>query len=163
MAVFGQFDAVREQLVRLGISSSVLDYIKKLLNKRFVQMLVSHPLPFRDEIEYNSSYALLSRVRLAERLLKTYESHRTYIDIHIVLEGEECIEIADTSLLKPLGAYDPQNDFIPYGNDVRGECIHLLPGMVTVFFPQDAHMPGIAPEAVKRGEILKVVVKQRIK
>src|SRR3989338_6027537 len=112
MAIFGQFDAVRGQLVRLGISSSVLDYIKKLLNTRVVQTLALHPLPFRDEIEHEQSYALLSRIRLAERSLKKYESHRTYIDIHIVLEGTEDIEMADISLLKPLGVYDQQVDFI---------------------------------------------------
>lgn len=161
MAVFGQFDAVRGQLLRLGISSSVLAYIERLMDKKAVQRLVSHKLPFRDEIEDTQSYALLSRTRLGERSSRKYESHREYLDIHIVLEGEECIEFADTSLLTPLGSYDAKNDCLLYGNDVQGEVIHLTPGIVAVFFPQDAHMPGIL--SGKQCDIVKIVIKQKIK
>jgi YhcH/YjgK/YiaL family protein len=82
------------------------------------------------------------------------EAHRRYIDIQCVLRGEERIGYAPLEKLTAR-PYDEAKDFMRL--DGPADFLHLCPGSFAVFFPHDAHMPGIAldrPAAVR-----KVVVK----
>jgi len=71
------------------------------------------------------------------------EAHRRYIDIHVPLRGNETIGWAPLSALAhTIEPYDPERDIAFYGDSAR--CLlHLAPGMIAVFFPEDAHAPNI--------------------
>lgn len=79
------------------------------------------------------------------RLIKdaTLEAHRHYIDIQVLLKGEE--EIGWRPLLechKENASYDEKNDIIFFEDQAR-DYIKLTPGYFAVFFPEDAHAPLI--------------------
>tara|TARA_B100000315_G_scaffold258428_1_gene310486 strand:- start:8825 stop:9313 length:489 start_codon:yes stop_codon:yes gene_type:complete len=86
------------------------------------------------------------------------ESHRTYIDIHIVLEGEEAIAVWPIKTLVPRTGYDNERDVIFYEPpaDSAAEII-LKPGLFAGFFQQDAHMPQLISGTAC--QIKKLVIK----
>ncbi len=68
-----------------------------------------------------------------------FERHEKYIDVQIMLEGEEIIEWEDTNNLE---------ECIPYMEDKdagfcrgSGQKIHIKKGMFYLMFPHDAHKP----------------------
>lgn len=69
------------------------------------------------------------------------EAHRNYIDIQYVIEGSEYMGYGPLEGLKVTEAYDVSKDrlFVEWS----GQLIAYDAGMFAVFFPQDAHMPGI--------------------
>ena len=87
-----------------------------------------------------------------------FESHRRYLDIHVMVRGEERVEIAHPSTLKE---FTQSGDFWGY----RGEgeqSIVLRPGDFLVVFPGDAHRLkircGDGPEAVSK-VVFKILIK----
>ncbi len=71
------------------------------------------------------------------------EAHRRYIDIHVPLRGMETIGWAPVAaLVYPRGEYDEAKDVIFYG-DASQSRLHLRPGQIAIFFPEDAHAPNI--------------------
>lgn len=71
------------------------------------------------------------------------ESHRRYIDIHVPIKGNETIGWARTRDMRLIQQpYDHERDITFYG-DMAQCLIHLTPGQMAVFFPEDAHAPNI--------------------
>lgn len=87
-----------------------------------------------------------------------FESHRKYIDIQAVLDGEETMEVADIGRMTARQPYSPERDVIVYEDSSDASQLRVHPGQLTVFFPEDVHMPclRIRSEPVL---VRKVVVK----
>lgn len=83
-----------------------------------------------------------------------WESHRKYIDIQYILEGEELINTASISDMT-LGEYTEEKDF-QQAEGVGAPTI-LREGEFAVFFPQDMHMPCLTIE--KANTVKKIVCK----
>ncbi len=87
------------------------------------------------------------------------ETHQKYVDIQVVLAGEERIfwnALDDLTIKTP---YDDDADVAFYEKKSEAETeIVLMPGLLTVFFPQDAHTPAVALND-ESTSVKKVVVK----
>jgi biofilm protein TabA len=113
-------------------------------------------------LQGNDLYAMIEsyETRAPESALP--EAHRVYTDIQVLLAGREQIAwwpAADLEVSKP---YVPESDILFYERPaVAAATLELVPGRFAVFFPRDAHMPGLhaadVPSSVK-----KVVVKMRL-
>ena len=66
----------------------------------------------RYEIEGDSLYALVSSYGTSPAEDRRFEAHRKYIDVQVLLEGEEKIETSFASDLKPLQEYFEPKDII---------------------------------------------------
>ncbi len=75
-----------------------------------------------------------------------YESHRKYIDIQRLFDGEERMMVAETSMLTPATLYDADKDCILYENSSSLSGLLFRPGSALVLFPNNAH------KAVRNGE-----------
>lgn len=75
-----------------------------------------------------------------------YESHRKYIDIQRLYDGEERMMVADTATLTPATPYDADKDFLLYENGSNLAGLLFRPGSCLVLFPGNAH------KAVRNGE-----------
>ncbi len=89
---------------------------------------------------------------------KDFEAHRKFIDVQILLEGEEIIEVADVSsedfvITKP---YVEDIEFMN-GNKVEHRNIVLHAGEFCVLYPCDAHKPGI--NSGSEHTVKKIVIK----
>ena len=88
------------------------------------------------------------------------ESHRRFIDVQVVLHGQEKMEWGLHSVLSPLGDYDQEKDVIFYEKKepLSAEFI-LKPGFFAVFFPHDAHLTQLQTVFSTPGPYKKVVAK----
>lgn len=87
-----------------------------------------------------------------------FESHRRFIDIQVIYEGEEQIEVADAARLTVRQPYDGERDFLLYHDHPDASLLRLFPGEAAILFPQDAHMPTLRIHAAPV-RVRKVVVK----
>lgn len=87
-----------------------------------------------------------------------FEAHLNYIDIHVVLDGQEYIGVSDIQVLEEFDR-DEAADFIGYKGSIEGKCLMNETNMLVVF-PEDAHMVKMMCDAQSKVE--KVVVKVRV-
>ena len=87
------------------------------------------------------------------------ESHRKYIDIQFMVEGEEIIGVADISSEKELTEAKEENDVWFY--NCKTEPLTLSAGKYMVLYPNDLHCPGVATNG-KALTCRKVVVKVKV-
>jgi len=88
------------------------------------------------------------------------ESHQEYIDIQIVLSGEEIIRVYDKKNLEITHEYSFISDCIFYkvGENHFDLELKLSQGKFVIFFPDDVHETQISIQG-KPGLIRKLVVK----
>jgi biofilm protein TabA len=86
-----------------------------------------------------------------------FESHRHYIDVQVIVEGEELMEVEDVSRLVVTTPYIPERDLIKYGDTAVASVLRMRAGDVAIFYPQDGHMPSLRWRTA--GLVRKTVVK----
>lgn len=75
-----------------------------------------------------------------------WEAHKAYIDVHVMLQGQEIIDVNFIDNMQ-LGEYKAENDFQALDGEVKAS-VQLKPGDFLVCYPEDAHRTGvIADEA----------------
>ena len=85
-----------------------------------------------------------------------FEAHKRYLDVHLMMEGEERVEIASPAGLE---LFEHKDDFYAYRGDAEQSLV-LRPGSFLVVFPEDAHRIKIAvdgPQTVSK-IVFKVLV-----
>jgi YhcH/YjgK/YiaL family protein len=115
----------------------------------------------RHEIGGPSLVAIVQRYETAPPASKPWETHRLHGDIQYLVSGDELIGQAPRASLTVSQPYDPERDAEFY--EPPAMCpsyLHLEAGMWAVFFPQDAHQPGVMNGTSK--PVMKVVVKFRL-
>lgn len=90
---------------------------------------------------------------------KQWEAHRKYADIQMVISGKEKIGKTDASQLKITRPYSNEKD----SENLKGHGkIYLArPGTFFIFFPGDAHKPGLKANKKQDKKIKKLVIKVR--
>lgn len=92
---------------------------------------------------------------------RIWEAHRQYIDVHLVLDGVEVVNQASIATVKQ-GEYDETRDYLPVAQDTLPQTTFTLrPDLLAVFYPQDAHQTGVAPDW-NRQKIRKAVFKIKL-
>lgn len=71
------------------------------------------------------------------------EAHRRYIDVMVMLEGEETIGIQNVSTVAVTKPYDESGDALLGALEPGYTAIHMQPGSVAILLPEDAHAPGM--------------------
>ena len=123
----------------------------------FLQKAVNENLPVgRYEIDGDNVFAFIQEY--TSKLESSFETHKNYIDIQFIVSGIEVMKATDISNLKETAPYNPERDVTFYEDYDKATVGVVEEGMYGIFFPWDAHKPGLAfdsnPDAVK-----KVVVK----
>lgn len=106
------------------------------------------------EIDGDKVFIINSEPECLSKERQVLEYHRKYLDIHILLSGEETIgwkNLADCKQEKK--AFDEENDYGLY-EDKPTTYITLKPNQFAIVYPEDAHAPIIG-----EGKIRKLVVK----
>ncbi|MEP6673624.1 MAG: YhcH/YjgK/YiaL family protein [Ferruginibacter sp.] len=86
-----------------------------------------------------------------------WESHRKFIDLQYVIEGEEKIGLYPVAKATVIKEYDDKKDVANY--EAPGKLYSAKPGTFFLFFPSDAHRPNITPGGNK--PVKKIVIKIR--
>ena len=114
----------------------------------------------RYDIDGNNLYVSVSEYITKNEEDAMYEAHQKYIDIQYVVSGKELIGIvpiaSKNEILEP---YDADRD-IEFFTVAEEKSYKATPNNFFIFFPEDAHCPGL-----KDGEnspVRKIVVKVKV-
>lgn len=92
-----------------------------------------------------------------------FEAHNDYVDIQILLKGNENIFITDKTILTVSEPYDQNRDICFYSDKLDSSMpVRLDSSNFVVVFPHEAHAPQVSINEISE-EVLKVVVKIPVK
>lgn len=123
------------------------------------QLLSNVPEKGRYEIEGENLFYMVNEYETIPFIGAQMEAHRSYIDIQVLVTGQEQIGIALKDDRAETKAYDASADYALFGD----ECSHfltLLPGQFCVFFPEDLHMPNLVHQM--QMPVKKLVMKVKV-
>lgn len=125
----------------------------------FVKQCSADTEPGRHAIAGEDAYASVSSYVTKPQNEGFYEAHRRQIDIQILLKGRESVYVTDMDGLSVRTAYNAEEDYALFNDPQRLPCATpLTEGFFTVFFPNDAHKPGMNYGASAEN-VKKMVVK----
>lgn len=94
------------------------------------------------EIEGDEIFALIQEYTTQSPNDKKWESHEKYIDIQMMIDGEETMGYVPIDCLKISEDLRPEQDLIFYDETEKGAYIKFNSGDYAIFFPEDGHKPG---------------------
>lgn len=108
--------------------------LKKMAAEPFV--------PGRYEVDGDNIYIVATEYNTKPEADALMEAHRRYIDIMLLLNGEEIIGYQPVESLSEITSeFDAAADALLGKMDPQCTKLKMLPGDMTVFFPEDAHAP----------------------
>ena len=124
------------------------------LFKRFFDYVKEHDLLHAPlgRIEVDGDRLFINNVEadLTDAATQRLEAHREYIDVHVVLDGEEHFgwrPLADCAAVRQ--SYDPAADCALYA-DRPSSWLTLRPGQAAIVFPEDPHAPVVGEGRVRK-------------
>ena len=106
------------------------------------------------------TFAACMEYKTKKLALSKNEAHRKYIDVQYVVSGKEKMHVSGIEGLKTTEQYNEENDVIFYENACECEIL-AESGHFAVFFPEDAHIPGLN-YSDESTDVKKVVVKVHV-
>lgn len=164
MAIYGSLATVRTQLPQTAAFATALAYLEEVF--RPGSPAHTRIAGFAKGDKHIAELANGVRAMEAAYETKTraegfFESHRKYIDIQVVVVGEEIMEVIDLERIIAREPYDAERDLLLYGDKPEASVLRVHAGYAAVFFPADVHMPtlrlGESATLVKK-TVLKVPV-----
>ena len=116
----------------------------------------------KQELDGDSLYVSVDEYTTKDKSDTRFESHRKYIDIQYIIEGEEMMGLAPLDEVKPevVEPYNAEKDIAFYNYD-GGKYITATPKNFVIFFPTDAHRPTM--KVNENSKVKKIVVKVMVK
>ena len=114
----------------------------------------------RYDIDGDNLFATVSEYLSKNEEIAKFEAHRRYIDIQYVISGREVMNIAPMTTVKEiLTPYDATKDieFMTVDKIVNYKA---TPANFFIFFPSDAHRPGLKDGV--NSSVRKVVIKVKV-
>lgn len=131
-----------------------LETVIRFLNSHDLQALSDG----RFELDADGHFMNLQTIAPKASGQAVLEAHRQMIDIQIPLTGDEMMGYAPIGKLKA-APYDETKDISFY--EEKPELLFTVKkGMFAIFFPQDAHAPGIASDTIKKA-VFKIPVQTK--
>ena len=124
---------------------------------RFVERAKNEHLPV-GRYPVGKGFALIQEGETRPFDEADFEIHKDYIDMQVLLDGEEMCEYADAAALEEKSPYDS-------GGDIQwltgsGQKFTVKPDMFYIMYPTDAHKPCC--HEARKTSYRKAVVKIRI-
>ncbi len=164
MALFGSLAALRAQAPQTPRFNAAFGYVEDLLraDSAAARRIRGIGRGESQRVELSDGVFAIEQVyETKPRAEGFFESHRKYIDVQVLIEGDELMEVVDAARIAVRDAYQPERDLVTYGDVPDASRLRLRAGEATIFFPVDVHMPslraGDAPVLVRK-TVVKVPV-----
>ena len=138
-----------------GIHPRLDRALELLSDEAFIASVGTEPM----ELEGSALYVFRCGYSTQEPEGTFFEAHKKYLDLQMVITGQERCDIADPAGLGE--AFEQKGDFWAYHGEAEQTAI-LRPGNFMVVFPGDAHRLKICvgkPEAVSK-VVFKILVNE---
>ena len=96
----------------------------------------------RYEIDTRGAYMMVSSYQTTPAEKRLFEAHQEFIDVQVVLEGQERADVAVAEKLEIATPYSLEKDVMTLKPPAKFSSVILKPGYFAVFYPQDIHRPG---------------------
>ncbi|MBE34230.1 MAG: YhcH/YjgK/YiaL family protein [Opitutaceae bacterium] len=163
MAIFGSLSVVRAQTEGRANFAPAFTYLEEVLREgsEARQRILALTAGQGEKVELSAGVFAMEQSYESKERYDAFESHRSYIDIQVIVAGEELMEVADISKLPVSHPYDADRDVIIYGDFKLTSVLRVVAGEAAVYFPEDGHMPnlrvGADPVLIKK-TVVKVPV-----
>lgn len=138
---------------------NIMNYEPLLPNLKHGAAAIKNAAEFEHErYEFEGGYFMVQKGTTRPISEGTYEAHRNYIDVQIILEGSEEMAWEDIRKLETVIPYQPEKD----AERLKGNYDHVMKitkGMFYVAFPHDGHQP--VSHTAETQSFVKVVMKLR--
>lgn len=115
----------------------------------------------KQELDGDSLFVSVDEYVTKDKKDTRFESHKKYIDIQYIIEGEEMMGLAPLDKMDEVTEpYNAKKDIAFYQYD-GGEYITATPKNFVLFFPADAHRPSM--KVNENLKVRKIVVKMMVK
>lgn len=126
-----------------------------------LEFLEAHPIHTLPEgkttIDGDKAFIMVSSCSPKTKEEALLETHKKYLDIQILIEGQETMGWAPTSSMQQIETPYNEDKDIAFYLDKTTHYVHLTPGMAVVFLPADAHAPAICEQPIRKA-VIKVLV-----
>lgn len=92
---------------------------------------------------------------------KKFELHQSYIDIQIILQGEERMDFATLHQAITPDEYNEKDDYQLCEQVTLEQSVVVKEGMFAIFMPNEPHKPGVSVNATI-SSVKKVVIKLKL-
>ena len=120
------------------------------------QVSASIPADGKYEVDGTNLYYMVQSYDAKSPLEAKFESHREYIDVQVVLCGEEVIRFESAGKIPPCTEYRP--DVEHYNMNKDFDSVRLGAGEIAIIFTDELHAPGIRAEGADAA-VRKLVIK----
>ena len=106
--------------------------------------------------DFDGGYFMVQKGETKPMNEGTFEAHRKYVDVQIIVEGSEEVAWADICDLTTEVPYDSEKDSERFSGDLS-HSMKISAGMFYMAFPHDGHKPVSHTE--KKQSFTKIVMK----
>ena len=135
------------------------------LNKYFMpafeairEAMASDLEPGRYDIDGDECYYMVQKYQTKPASEAKFESHREYIDIQVILKGEEIIRMESLDKLTRATEYTPDCELFEMNDEY--DSVRLATSDLMIIYPGEAHAPCLQADGAD-GDVTKIVVKIR--
>ncbi|MEO5958621.1 MAG: YhcH/YjgK/YiaL family protein, partial [Opitutaceae bacterium] len=150
MALYGSIETIRAQAPRSDGFAIAFRYVDELFRPGSeIQARVRALRPGdKKKVEIGGgAFVLEETYQTKARADGFFESHRKFIDVQAIFEGEELMEVGDIARMKVRQPYNTDRDLIIYEDCPDASLLRVHAGQAAVFFPVDVHMPTLRVQA----------------
>ena len=164
MALIGSLTAIRAQAPGTPGFATAFAYVEELMRPDSSARIRLRSIARGDNrrVELGGGvFAMEQAYETKPRKDGFFESHRKFIDVQVVVEGEEMIEVVDAARIDVREPYAEERDLITYGDTQHASRLCLVAGEAAIFFPVDVHMPCLnlnSSPVLVRKSVVKVPV-----
>ena len=164
MALFGSPATIRAQLAGSPPFERALAYVEDILRpgSEAHARLMAVATGETGRVELGDGVFALEQAYIAKpRAEGKWEAHKVYIDVQVIVSGEELMEVTDVARLTVAEDHTPAKDILFFEQNRDGSVLRMRAGEIAVFYPVDAHKPSLAagePAALVRKTVVKVPV-----
>jgi len=110
----------------------------------------------RHDLLGDQLYVSLQSYTTRELNPEKLEAHRRYLDVQLLLAGEETITVSPLSENPVVVPYKEEKDVLFARLEAPAAKIELVPGVFVLLFPEDAHLPCVGDGRPVRKAVFKI-------
>ncbi len=159
MALFGTLETLKLQVCDSKFDKAFL-YIEKLQDKNSSEYksISNTKVDECNKIVLDENCFVLEQSYITKNKENClFESHKKYIDIQYMFEGDEIMEVENVNNLEVSSIYDEKLDYAKHFQSKKSSSLLIKESEMAIFYPHDAHMPCIKIDENKK--IIKAVFK----
>lgn len=145
------FDTIDNLNKYKGIYCNLDKTIEYIENNELDTLKEGKNIIYEDEV-----YANVIKQSLSSDVYKDYEYHRQFLDLHIILQGEEKI-LFSSNIIEETVEYQELNDYGMVNTKADCECV-LDKGKFAICMLGELHKPCVGNEGTVKKVVFKIFI-----